>query len=53
MIGRKWLIGIGILAVGLADEREDGFTAAIVCLAAYTVHLATALILRPLEKDPK
>ena len=53
MIGRTWLIGIGILAVGLAAEREDGFTAAIVCLAAYTVHLATALILRPLERNPK
>ena len=51
MIGRTWLIGIGILAVGLAAEREDGFTAAIVCLAAYTVHLATTLILRPLERN--
>jgi hypothetical protein len=53
MIGRVWLIGIGILAVGLAADRDDGFTAAVVCLAAYTVHLATALILRPLEKNPK
>ena len=53
MIGRTWLIGIGILAVGLAAEREDGFTAALVCLAAYTVHLATALILRPLERNPE
>jgi hypothetical protein len=52
MIGRTWLIGLGILAVGLAAEREDGFTAAIVCLAAYTVHLATTLILRPLERNP-
>lgn len=51
MIGRTWLIGVGILAVGLAAEREDGFTAAIVCLAAYTVHLATSLILRPLERN--
>jgi hypothetical protein len=51
MIGRTWLIGVGILAVGLAAEREDGFTAAIVCLAAYTVHLATTLILRPLERN--
>jgi hypothetical protein len=51
MVGRTWLIGIGILAVGLAAEREDGFTAALVCLAAYTVHLATTLILRPLEKN--
>jgi hypothetical protein len=53
MVGRVWLIGIGILAVGLAAEREDGFTAALVCLAAYTVHLATTLVLRPLEKNPK
>jgi hypothetical protein len=53
MVGRTWLIGIGILAVGLAAEREDGFTAALVCLAAYTVHLATTLILRPLERNTK
>jgi len=52
MIGRTWLIGIGILSVGLAADREDGFTAAIVCLAAYTVHLATTLILRSLERNP-
>jgi len=53
MIGRVWLIGVGILAVGLAAERADGFTAALVCLAAYTVHLATTLILRPLERNPE
>jgi len=52
MIGRTWLIGIGILAVGLGAEREDGFTAALVCLAAYTIHLATTLMLRPLERNP-
>ena len=51
MLGRTWLVGIGILAVGLAAEREDGFTAAVLCLVAYTVHLATALILRPLERN--
>ena len=51
MLGRTWLIGLGILAVGLAAEREDGFTAAIVCLVAYTIHLATALILRPMERS--
>jgi hypothetical protein len=52
MIGRTWLVVIAILAVGLAAERADGFTAAVLCLAAYTVHLATALILRPLERNP-
>ena len=53
MIARTWLVGIAILAVGLAAEREDGFTAAVVCLVAYTVHLATALILRPLERNTR
>jgi len=51
MIGRVWLIGAGILVVGLTAERADGFTAALVCLVAYTVHLGTALILRPLERN--
>ena len=51
MIARTWLVGIAILVVGIAGEREDGFTAAVLCLAAYTVHLATALILRPLERN--
>jgi hypothetical protein len=51
MIGRTWVIGIGILAVGLGVSREDGFTAAVVCLVAYTVHLATTLILHPLERN--
>jgi hypothetical protein len=51
MLGRVWIVGLGILAVGLGAEREDGFTAAVVCLVAYTVHLATALILHPLERN--
>ena len=52
MIGRTWLVVIAILVVGLTATRADGFTAAVVCLVAYTVHLATALILRPLERNP-
>ena len=53
MVGRTWLIGVGVLAVGLAGERADGLAAAVICLAAYTVHLATTLILRPLERNPE
>ncbi len=52
MIGRTWLVVMAILVVGLTAEREDGFTAAVLCLAAYTVHLATALMLRPMERNP-
>jgi len=49
MLGRVWAIGIAIIVVGVAGGREDGFVAAVVCLLAYTVHLATQLILRPFD----
>ena len=49
MLGRVWMVGIAIVAVGLAVGREDGFVAAVVSLVAYTVHLATQLILRPYD----
>jgi hypothetical protein len=49
---RAWLIGLTILAVGLIAEREDGLTAGITVLVAFTVYFATSLILRPLERKP-
>ena len=49
MLGRTWLIGLAIVVVGVTAERQDGFTAAVVCLIAYTMHLATQLILRPFD----
>ena len=53
LVVRVWLIGLTILAVGLIAEREDGLTAGITVLVAFTVYFATALILRPLERKPK
>lgn len=50
-LGRAWLVGLTILAVGLAGAREDGLMAAVLVLAAYTVYLVTSLILRPLERN--
>ena len=50
MLGRAWLVGLAILTVGIAGEREDGLTAAVLVLAAFTVYFATSLVLRPLEK---
>jgi hypothetical protein len=52
LVVRAWLIGLTILAVGLIAEREDGLTAGITVLAAFTVYFATSLILRPLERKP-
>ena len=53
LMGRAWVVGIAILAVGLAGSREDGLMAALVALVAFTVYLATSLILRPLERNPR
>ena len=49
---RSWLVGLTILAVGLLAEREDGLTAGVTVLVAFTVYFATALVLRPLERKP-
>jgi hypothetical protein len=49
LIARAWLVGLTILAVGLVGEREDGLTAALLLLAAFTLYFVTSLLLRPLE----
>ena len=51
-MGRAWLVGLTILAVGLAGEREDGLTAALLVLAAFTLYLVVQIALRPLERKP-
>jgi len=49
IIGRGWLVALTILAVGLAAEREDGATAAVVVLAAFSVHLGMTLVLNAFD----
>jgi hypothetical protein len=44
-LGRAWVVGGAILAVGLLGEREDGLTAAVVVAAAFTVYFATSLLI--------
>ncbi len=49
LIARSWLVGLTILAVGLAGEREDGLTAAVLMLVAFTLYFVTSLLLRSFE----
>jgi hypothetical protein len=49
LIARTWLVGLSILAVGLAGDRQDGLTAAILVLAAFTLYFVTTLLSRSLE----
>jgi hypothetical protein len=51
LMGRAWLLGIAILVVGLAGDREDGLMAALLALVAFTVYFATTLIIRPIERN--
>jgi hypothetical protein len=44
-LGRAWLVGGAILAVGLAGEREDGLMAAVLVAVAFTVYFGTSLLI--------
>jgi hypothetical protein len=47
VMGRPILLGITILAVGLAGDKHDGLAAAILVLVAFTVYLVLSFVLRP------
>jgi hypothetical protein len=51
LMGRAWLMGLAILAVGLAGTRQDGLMAALLALVAFSVYFATQLIIRPMERN--
>ena len=51
LMARAWLMGIAILVVGLAGDREDGLMAALLALVVFSVYLATTLIIRPTERN--
>jgi peptidoglycan biosynthesis protein MviN/MurJ (putative lipid II flippase) len=51
LMGRAWLMGIVILVVGIAGDRKDGLMAALLALVAFSVYLATTLIVRPTERN--
>jgi len=51
LMGRVWVVGIAIVVVGRAGDRADGLMAALLALVAFTIYLATSLILRPSERN--
>ena len=46
ILGRVWLVALAVLVARFAIGTPDGITAAVVVLAAYTLELATKLVLR-------
>ena len=51
MMGRVWVVGIAILVVGKTADRADGLMAALLAIVAFTIYLATSLVLRPSERN--
>ena len=49
-LARAWIVGGAILAVGLAGEREDGLTAAVLVFVAFTVYFALSVILHTVAR---
>jgi hypothetical protein len=52
-LARAWIVGGAILAVGLAGEREDGLTAAVLVFVAFTVYFALAVILHTVARGSR
>ena len=50
---RPLLAGLTILAVGQLGEREDGLTAALIVLVAFTVYMILSIIFRPQRNRPR
>lgn len=50
IIARAWVVGLAIIAVGLAGSRDDGAMAAGTVLAAFSIYFAMNLLLRSLER---
>jgi hypothetical protein len=51
-LGRSWLLGLTILAVGLGGARSDGLTAAVLVFVAFSIYLAGRVANRPARRTP-
>jgi hypothetical protein len=49
MIGRGWLMGLTLIAVGLTAGDDVGLSAAVLCVVLFTVSFTTRLVVRPFE----
>jgi hypothetical protein len=49
MIGRGWLMGLTLVAVGLAAGDDVGLSAAVLCAVLFTVSFTTKLVLSPMQ----
>jgi quinol-cytochrome oxidoreductase complex cytochrome b subunit len=51
MMARVWIVVLAVVAARFAGDRDDGVTAAILVIAAFTVYFATSMLVRQLERN--
>jgi hypothetical protein len=49
MIGRGWLMGLGLLGAGLAAGDDVGLSAAVLCVVLFTVSFTTRFVTGSLQ----
>jgi hypothetical protein len=52
MIGRGWLLGLILIAAGLAAGDDVGLSAAVLAIVLFTASFTVKLILRPFDEGP-
>lgn len=50
MIGRGWLMGLTIIAMGLLAGDDVGLSAAVLAVALFTLYFTTRMIVRPFDR---
>ena len=50
MIGRGWMVGLGIFGVGMIDS-DAGLAAAVLFLAVFTIYFSASFVTRPFEAE--
>ena len=49
MIGRGWVMGLTLIAVGLSAGDDVGLSAAVLCVVLFTTSFTTKLVARPFD----
>jgi hypothetical protein len=53
VMGRPFALALTILAVGLLGDKQDGLTAALIVLVAFTIYLILSIVLRPQRRPSR
>jgi hypothetical protein len=52
MMGRVWVVALAIVTARVAVSKDDGITAAVLSLAAFTVYFVLSTLVRQIDRKP-